>query len=614
MHFVEKIIVFIENIYYLIKFTRPNRLPYYLIILRPMKNHPTLFIYLFACVLVPFMNFSCAKDADMFADYVRDGNQGVPTTDNPNSGGTDDGNSGNTDEENSKSFYLVPPDFDWNNIPSDLSNSEWEVADNFDLGGQTITLPENVTLIFSGGILANGTLTGNNTIIDSTSNNQIFDSIDLAGTLETEYLKPEWFGAAMDGTTDDRAPFVETLAESRNINAKVLIDKDIFLDVEELGTKSIFMDDNTWLEGSNNSSIIINNLLSPAFIMALTKGITIKNIDFVYDQSYNAAFGYDSSMNAANQHQLETYLSNKYGIKFSNEDPFWSSPINFRYTFLLSGAQNITLENVTLRAKGDTPDKFMVGAIKLKEEFIANSTVTTGQVGPTDICRNISLKNVTFDGVIMGIQGIVDGFRSEGLVSLRYSDVQTSDGNLIGGNIAYKNYWMPPPHLIYLNEDSSKNYLSQNIEILDTNDHGNYVGSPEVRETLSGYCNSLKLTGDISNVIIEGYTSHRRDGFADLQNITNGTFRNIHAESNIEIFKETYKFNTLRFLGTLSNVFFENMTIKDNSSSSTVYPLDATDGNYVSLNDVEVFGTSGGCFTIRGLNNSIENSNLVICN
>ena len=114
--------------------------------------------------------------------------------------------------------------------------------------------------------------------------------------------------------------------------------------------------------------------------------------------------------------------------------------------------------------------------------------------------------------------------------------------------------------------------------------------------------------------MIDGYKSYRRDGLADMQNITNGTFKNMYAESETSIFQDRYKFNTLRFLGNLDNVVFDNMTLKDNSLTSTVYPLDSADGVNVLLRGVDVITTSPGCFRLRGSNNNIEDSSLNMCN
>ncbi|CAM4197347.1 hypothetical protein [Zobellia nedashkovskayae] len=517
-------------------------------------------------------------------------------------------------EAESSLVRIIPQDFDWSNIPTDYSDSVWEIRYNFDLAGQTIILPKNVTVRFNGGVLVNGTVRGDQSIIESNSENQLFDALTLEGTFKSEYLKPQWFGAAMNGTTDDREDFVETLDQAENIGAKVLVDKNMFIDVEETGKKSIFLADNAWLEGANDASIIINNLLSPAFYMALTKNITVKNVTFLYDQQYDATFGWVSHDNGLNIQQLKGYLSETKDIVFNTTNPLWRGPVLYRSTFLIDAAENILFDNVTFKSKGDTADKFIQWAIKLKEEYKPSQTVNN-DVGVTVIPKNITMKNVTLDGVIMGIQGVVNGFNSDGLKSKRYSDVQDINGNYVGG----KSFWMPPPHLIYLNADNSTEYESSNIEILNTIDYGEYIGSEKVRASVSGYCNSLKLVGNVNKVLVDGYKSYRRDGLWDLQNITDGSFKNIYSESLSNIFNPTFRFYAARFVGTLQNCTFDNITIKDNSAVTSMYPLDFTLGDNVEMNNVNIYvkeltTAEDGPFAIFGSNNTVMNSSLNIEN
>ena len=513
-----------------------------------------------------------------------------------------------TEEQNSDN-NVIPADFDWSNIPDSMGNSVWEIVESFNLEGQTVVLPDNVTLMFKGGSLTNGTLTLSNTIIESEGNDHILNAIDLAGTLSSEYIKPQWFGAAMDGNKDDRAYFVETVAQSKAINAKVLIDGKIFLDVAETGTKSIFLDDNQWIEGTPDSELIINNLRSPAFIIALADNVTFKNLNILWKQTYST-LPIDSQTNGANQAQVEEWLTANRGMTFRGADPSWSGAISFWAVFNIRGSSNILLEDVSLRVpEGANAQQFCPYFMKLTTEYNEGSTVTNEDSDPRTQTTNVTLRRLTLDGTIMGVQGNVSNFNVETLRSYRYSDIQSAAGGDIGGN---GGTWSPPPHLFYINRDGQPND-SRDITMTDVIDYGEYVGSVNVRSG-GGYCNSLKLTDDITNVLVDGYKSYRRDGLADMQNITNGTFKNIYAESETSIFQDRYKFNTLRFLGNFDNVTFENMTLKDNSLTSTVYPLDSADGVNVSLKGVEVITTSPGCFRLRGSNNSIEDSSLNMCN
>lgn len=546
-----------------------------------------------------FCSVSCSGDKDEFAQQIINKEE-------------------TTKVEEIKKIISISSDFDWNNIPVKYNNSIWEIKDNFNLEGQSIILPNNVTISFIGGAISNGEVSGNKTTITSNSSSQIFNSINLDGDFVNEYLKPNWFGAIMDGVTDDRDTFVETLKQSYNIGAKVLVEKDIFLDVEKTGSKSIFLEDNTWIEGVNGANIIVNNLYSPAFWMALSKNISIKNITFLWDNVYDATNMRPDIATKENQQFIENYLKTKKKITFKSTNPIARGSISFMAIFLIDAAKNVTFDSVTLKAKGETADRFIPMGIKLKEQNTANQTVTHAtfdNTGATNIPRNIILKNVSFDGALMAIQGIVDGFKSDGLKSYRYSDAQNINGDYIGGFDGVK-YNFPPPHLIYLNDDKSIHYSCEEIKILNTVDYGQYVGSPNVRATASGYCNSLKLADSHADVTVDNYKSYRRDGFADIMNVTNGTFKNIFSESKIAIFEQRFKFSSLRFLGSLKNVVFENIIIKDKSDVLGVYPLDITKGDNVLMDNVHVYINEytgeNGLFGISGSNNKITNSSLTI--
>lgn len=78
-------------------------------------------------------------------------------------------------------------------------NTCYIIQYDYDLRGETITIPEGCVLQFEGGSLSNGTINGNNTII-SASLVKIFNTnITISGTWNVEEAYPEWFGAIGDG-------------------------------------------------------------------------------------------------------------------------------------------------------------------------------------------------------------------------------------------------------------------------------------------------------------------------------------------------------------------------------------------------------------------------------
>ncbi|MDF4221139.1 hypothetical protein PXC01_06030 [Maribacter sp. M208] len=552
---------------------------------------------------------SCAKDADLLSSYVV--NDVVEDT-------------GNVKPQNT---IVLPSNFDWQNIPPEYANSVLEINEVFDLNDQTVELPMHVTLYFNEGHLENGTVEGDSTVITTEARDPIAEDVTFTGTYGNEYIMPHWFGAVMDGVTDDRDAFVETLAYADSLNLKVLIDRDMFLDVEETGKKSIFLEDNTWIEGADDARIIVNNILSPAFYIALSKGVTIKNITFLYDQTYIANYGEDyvgfENDFLLNLQQLRNYLRDYKEIDFNAIFPKDKGFVAFYAMFLLEAAEDVIFENVNYIAKGNTADTFIPLIIKMKEQYAANQIVSS-ILAPTTICRNIVLNNIMVDGAIMGFQGVVDGFHVDDVNSYRYSDFQDRNGNYLGGFDGV-NFDFPPPHLFYLNKDTTVDttvYTTKNVNIFNVNDYGNYVGNLAVRGNTGiniGYANSLKLTQQPENIHVENYKSYRRDGLGSLDGVKNGYFKNIYAESNIGLFNPSAKVSTLRLLldHPLQNVTFENFTLKDIGESTQVMPLRPAYGSGLSLKNVNLYvnefnGEFPACFGFYGDNNVIENASIHI--
>lgn len=110
-------------------------------------------------------------------------------------------------------FLRTPSTFDFSTQlvpelePTKYANYIFEIGYNYDLGGQTITLPDNLVLDFKGGKFSNGTITGNKTKIKS-GLQQIFNTdVTLNGTWDVKEVSAEWFGAKTDAT--DAVPAIQ---------------------------------------------------------------------------------------------------------------------------------------------------------------------------------------------------------------------------------------------------------------------------------------------------------------------------------------------------------------------------------------------------------------------
>lgn len=74
-----------------------------------------------------------------------------------------------------------------------MPNNVYKIRYDFDLNGATVNLPANSVLQFVGGSIKNGTLNGNNTVIEADSNAVIFDSVVIEGTWNIEHIYDSWF-------------------------------------------------------------------------------------------------------------------------------------------------------------------------------------------------------------------------------------------------------------------------------------------------------------------------------------------------------------------------------------------------------------------------------------
>lgn len=83
------------------------------------------------------------------------------------------------------------------------TNTIYIIQYDYDLQGETITVPEGCVLDFQGGSLRNGMIIGNNTAITAALTKILGLDIELKGLWNVIEAYPEWFGAKGDGEEDD---------------------------------------------------------------------------------------------------------------------------------------------------------------------------------------------------------------------------------------------------------------------------------------------------------------------------------------------------------------------------------------------------------------------------
>lgn len=103
-------------------------------------------------------------------------------------------------------------------------NTIYEIRYDFDLNGETIQMNEGCTLKFEGGSLNNGILKCDNTIINN-ANFVVLNNCSFSGTVLSEYVRPEWFGAIGNGIADDSNAIISSINSGCDV---LLTDNSIY--------------------------------------------------------------------------------------------------------------------------------------------------------------------------------------------------------------------------------------------------------------------------------------------------------------------------------------------------------------------------------------------------
>lgn len=141
------------------------------------------------------------------------------------------------------------------------SNTIYKITKDIDLGGGTLTIPEDCTLDFQGGSFSNGTITGSNTGLKANLERIFGEGIQLSGSWNIIEIYPEWFGATGDGSSDDYQSIQQALTTAKNINIKkVSLSKEYFISSTLNVYNGTILDANGIYETWNPPSIIVNGI------------------------------------------------------------------------------------------------------------------------------------------------------------------------------------------------------------------------------------------------------------------------------------------------------------------------------------------------------------------
>lgn len=133
------------------------------------------------------------------------------------------------------------------------ANQKYAIKDSIDLGGQIIELPPGVTFSTKGGVISNGTLVGNKTII--IGDKTLFDNVRIKGTWAVPYISTNLF---KDMSYENSLQDLFGLSSS-DIKNTVYIQKGDYKVNVKSGGAGITLKSNTVLELEGNIELVPNN-------------------------------------------------------------------------------------------------------------------------------------------------------------------------------------------------------------------------------------------------------------------------------------------------------------------------------------------------------------------
>ena len=327
------------------------------------------------------------------------------------------------------------------------ANTRYIIQYDYDLNGETITVPEGCTLDFQGGSLKNGTIKGTNTAICD-GLQQIFGlGMTLSGSWNLKEIYPEWFGAVGDGKNDDYLSLQEALYTANMINIKkVSLSRSYYISSTINVYNGTILDATGIYETWNPPSIIVNNISAIKLIpQDNTCRVRIRNFNIINTPASYANYAIyvepenDSELLGISQSLFENLLIEgfKEGIYLH-----------------ISGSQGLyttTFRQVHI-------GKCVVG-IHIKGSIVGSQTNTWANYNKIESCviSHCKVGAIWFDGL-----------KSTAVFHINYCDIEsngpTCDQSLFeeyGGCFGFKFSSVDGPCII------SNCYLESNIPMID---------------------------------------------------------------------------------------------------------------------------------------------------
>lgn len=393
------------------------------------------------------------------------------------------------------------------------------------------------------------------------------------------------------GSTDQRDNFNAALQACKNNTFRLVIDCPIKISVGADPSKPIFLDHGMVLEWDEGGQLILDNAYVPAFAIVHCRGVEWHRPAIIYSGGiFDAGAGWGTAGNSFNDTTLKAWLTANRGITFSSGNPLWTGSAGVTAMLFVNGNSDFSIfdANVSVPTEADA-GLFIPVFTTFGAQWKEGSTITSS----TGISSNTAIipsqgrfERLMLDGCWMGHVGTVTSYRFEDITSKRYSDCQSLGGSNVGGT----SYFFPPPHLFYFNDQSS-DLVSSNNYLRNVLDQGVLSGNlTTVRSpSSSGYCNSLKISAH--NNIIRGYTSYRRDGFADILAGDGLQLSDVYSEHDSTLFTAEVGFAIpLRFpIAPYLNMKLHNVTLVDRAAKPNYFPIGNIPGASSRANSLTAF-------------------------
>lgn len=401
--------------------------------------------------------------------------------------------------------------------------------------------------------------------------------------------------ASCNGTTDDNDALARAISAAKNDAFTLVIDCPLLIKIGQDIAKPIFIDSGTTIEFTGAGKITVDNVFIPAFVLANSRNVSIKDANIEYDASLPVNVqvgGYENKGQfyagpnpggAFNDMRLTPWLAANRAVSFDRSkgasNALWNGWTNICGIFYMSGqTQDITFNGMKVYAPANAnADHFIPVVFTTNADWKSRQTVSSST--PQDarylsIPSDLTFSNITLDGTYFGWVGIAKNVTVENINSNRYGDVQDANGNNVGG----VGKWFAPPHLFYwsMSHLTDQALWNRNIQIKNVVDSGTRLGKARDKggsDSVSGYAPSLKIA--CIDCVVDTYKSTRPDGFVDVLTSSGLTVSNVTASYDSSFTNNLYP--GFRWPATnYKSVTFENIQIKDVATATYTQPISST--------------------------------------